>query len=376
MTTRHPLKTAALTVATGLLAFFCLDALAFRISPYSNYLEPDSSTGLFENVFRTEKLAQTQHGDNLVATFGDSRLAYYPRVSAEVENETGILLRNAGVAGSSARVWYYMLRDLDPTASRYRAIVISANQYDDIDDGFSPADDLRTVHYVAARLRLTDIPQFVASFHDPAARWQAFRDSFFCGLAFQQDALAFLSKPSARVTKVNQTNNGYPHWTYDFVETSRNMAGVQIDWKANKALFPPEMDQNQKDTVNNFTLRQPADQAGVLAAYRREWFGRIIDRYRGSRTKIIFTALPRGPYVRPPEFTPPPAKPYSSVMREFARQPNILIVDERAFQSLEHPELFKDGLHLNDAGCRQFSVLLSREVARLLATAPKSEAGN
>ena len=376
MTTRHPLTTGLRILAAGLLSFFCLDALVFRIGPYIKFLEPDSSTGLFEQILSSEKFAQTQHGDNLVATFGDSRLAYYPRVSAEVEKSTGIFLRNAGVAGSSARIWYYMLRDLDPAASRYRAIVISVNQYDDIDDGSQPADDLRTVHYVAARLRLTDIPQLATSFNDPNARWQAFRDSFFRGLAFQQDALAFLANPSSRFMKVAQSDKGYVQWAFDFVDTSRNMRGVQIDWKANKADFPADMDPSQRDTVNNFTLRQPAVQAGLIAAYRREWFGRIIDRYRGSRTKIIFIALPRGPYVRPAEFTPKPAKPYGSVVREFARQPNILISDELAFQSLERPELFKDGLHLNDAGCRQFSILLSNEVARLLATSPKTGAGN
>lgn len=377
MKSGNPFGSAIAVLVTGFAAFFLIDALIFRVGPYANYLEPDSSTGLFEQVLRTEQLAQKQNGDNLVATLGDSRLAYYPRVSAEVSKSTGILLRNAGVAGSSARAWYYMLRDLDPTASRYRAILLSVNHYDDEDDGFRSADDLRSLHYVAARLRLSDIPEFTASFESPEARWQVLRNSLFRGLAFQQDILAFLAKPSKRLAVVSQTNNGFPQWTWDFVETKRNMTGLQIDWTARKAVFPAGMDQNQRDTVNNFTLREPAPQTGALAQYRREWFGRIINLYRNSRTKVIFISLPRGPYIPPAGLNPAPVGKATGVIYEFAKRPGVLMADERAFQTLEHPELFKDGVHLNDDGCRQFSILMSQEVARLLGTpSAKTAAGN
>ena len=52
--------------------------------------------------------------------------------------QTGYVFRHAGVAGSDVRTWYYMLRDLDPTARRYRAIVFGVDDYEDEDGVVQP----------------------------------------------------------------------------------------------------------------------------------------------------------------------------------------------------------------------------------------------
>ena len=52
--------------------------------------------------------------------------------------------------------------------------------------------------------------------------------------------------------------------------------------------------------------------------------------------------------------------------RELASRPNVLLADEHAFDALEHPEFFRDGMHLNREGINRFSVLLEKEVVRLL----------
>jgi hypothetical protein len=44
----------------------------------------------------------------------------------------------------------------------------------------------------------------------------------------------------------------------------------------------------------------------------------------------------------------------------------VLLADEHAFESLERPEIFKDGMHLNREGIAQFSVMLAHEIARVL----------
>ena len=115
-------------------------------------------------------------------------------------------------------------------------------------------------------------------------------------------------------------------------------------------------------TVNSFLAHKPNEQTGLVAAYHRKWIGGIIDLYRGSNTKIILLKLPRGAIPRPDWLSPR----RESATRELARRPNVLLADEHAFDSLEHPELFKDGLHLNREGINRFSVLLEKEVTRLL----------
>ena len=341
---------------------FALDGLLFRTGLYTAWLEPDSSTGEFELILRREQQAQTRNGDNMVVTLGDSRFAYYPRACNQIAGETGYVFRNAGVAGSDLRSWYYMLRDLDPTRRRYRAIVIGVNDYDDEDEYLNPYDDIRPLHYVAARLRWSDALEFARSFRNPRLRWESFRAALLKGFVMQADIHAFLSHPIKRIQYVSQCRRGFESWTYGYVESKATMSGLAIDWPHLSAVEPASFSSEQRETVQLALLRKPAPQTGRLAAFRHEWFGRIIDSYRESPTKIVFVRLPRGPLVRPENLV----LKKSASIRELASRPNVLLAPEHAFDALERPELFKDALHLNDEGCTLFSRMMAREIAKML----------
>ena len=182
------------------------------------------------------------------------------------------------------------------------------------------------------------------------------------GLVYQADFRAFLSDPLKRIRYVQLTRRGYESWTYGYLETDRSMAGLEIDWSTWSVKFPPGLDQDQRDTVRNYLMRKAAPQIGRLAAYRRLWFGRILDRYARSRTRIVFIRLPRGPILRPDHVI----RTTSASIREFASRPNVLLCDEHAFDSLERPELFKDALHLNREGIARFSPMLAEKIAGML----------
>jgi len=358
-------RVLALPIAClGLLA---LDGLLFRTPFYPSILEPDSSTGVFELILSRERQAQTQNGDNMVVTLGDSRFAYSPRLANQLTAETGYVFRHAGVAGSDVRAWYYMLRDLDPTARRYRAIVFGVTDYDDEDEYFTPDDDIRSLHYVIARLRYSDVLDFALSFHSGSLQWEALRGASLKGIVYQNDILTFLTDPAKRIRDAEAAHRHYEEWTYGFVETARTMAGLQIDWSKWKATFPPGFDQDQQDTVKRNLMSPPAPQTGRLAAFRRKWYGRILDRYRGSRTKIVFVRLARAPIPRPDGLV----RIKSSSIRDFASRPNVMLCDEHAFDSLEHPELFRDALHLNRAGIARFSPMLAENIGRMLGKADR-----
>ena len=355
-------RRAIVTYLAAFLLLFGLDALLFRTTLYSPLLEPSSSTGLFELTFRRELRSQADNGDNLIVTVGDSRFAYLPRLSNELTAQSGYVFRSAATAGSDPRSWYYMLRDLDPTASRYRAVVIGVDDFDDEDTGEDHSDDIRALHYAIVRLRLSDTIEFARSFPSWSLRWEVFRGALFKGFVLSRDIQAFLSKPRKRIEEVRWNDRGFPIWTYTYNEDPRSLAGLQIDWAAWKAIFSPQADQVQIDTVNNVLLRPVAPQTGRFASFRKLWYGRILDHYRGSRTKIIFIRLARGPIPRPDNLAPNK----SASIREFASRPNVFLANEHAFDSLERPELFKDALHLNRAGCARFSRMLVEEVGRIL----------
>lgn len=144
------------------------------------------------------------------------------------------------------------------------------------------------------------------------------------------------------------------------------MTGLSIDWPALRVTWPSGMDDDQRGSVNSFLAHPPDPQTGRLAAYRRQWLGKIVDRYRGSRTKVIFLMLPRGPVPRPGNLV----SKRSSSIREMASRPGVLLANEHAFDTLERPELFRDGMHLNREGIARFSGMLTGEVERLLAGPP------
>jgi len=355
----------ARTIAVFLTAFatlFGLDALLFRTRLYLSILEPGSTTGLFELTLRSERQAQAENGDNLVVTLGDSRFGYLPRLANELKPRSGYVFRSAGVAGSDPRSWYYMLRDLDPTARRYRAIVFGVDDYDDEDTYIDHDEDMRALHYAIVRLRLADAVDFTSSFRTWRSRWEAVRGIFLKGFVLQRDVQAFLSHPAKRIDEVRLNRRGFAYWTYTYDEDPRSLAGLQIDWAAWKASFPPSADPVQLNTVKHSLLRPVAPQTGHFAEFRRRWYGRILDRYRGSRTKIIFARLARGPVVRPDSLV----RKKSASIREFASRPNVYLCAEHAFDSLERPELFKDAVHLNREGCARFSRMLVEEVAAIL----------
>jgi len=355
-------RIAIAAAVLGCFAVFGLDGLLFHTNLYPSILDPDSTAGLFELILRRELKVQSQEGQNVVLTLGNSRLAYSRKLLDRSGLDKPYHLRTAGIAGSNARTWYYMLRDLDPTRRRYRAIVLAVDDYDDEDNGGDPADDIHDLHYLIARLRWADVFSFAGSFDDPLLRRQVLRGTILKGIVLQDDIRAFLARPIHRFQYVELCNREYSNWDYDYLETTRSMAGLAIDWTTLQVTFPPDADDNQKDTVKAFLVHKPNAQTGRLATFRLTWFGRIIDAYRGSDTKIVFLHLPRGPIPRPDGLS---VKLTSSI-RELATRPNVLLSGEHAFDSLEHPELFKDGMHLNREGINRFSVLLEQEVRRVL----------
>jgi hypothetical protein len=357
-----PFARRIVALVLGCVGVFGLDALAFRTRYYAQNLKPDSTTGLFELILWREQLAQKTLGDNVVLTMGDSRFGIVPKISNALEPETGYVFRSAGVAGTDARSWYYMLRDLDPAADRYRAVVFGVDDYSDEDGPSEPDDDIRALHYCIARLRVTDVLDFARSFHSFDAKMEALRGGLLKGIVYQADLHGYLASPKSRTREVKFRRGGFEEWTYNFLGTDASMVGLTIDWSELTAQFPPGAAANQRETVESFLLRRPEPQTGRLAAFRREWFGRILDRYRNSRTKIVFVCLPRGPVPRPAWL----ARPAGSVIREFAMRPNVLLMDERFFEPIEHPEFFADGMHMNRPGVALFSTMLAREIGVML----------
>jgi hypothetical protein len=238
------------------------------------------------------------------------------------------------------------------------------DDYDDEDRAADPADEIADLHYAIARLGLADVLEFSASFPTWQHRWQAFRGSLFKGNVYKADLHAFLLDPSDRRFRVMRARRDSASWIRDFLPPTRNVTGLAVDWAAWKITFPPDATPRERRSLDEVLMRRVAPQTGGLAAYRRKWFGKIMERYRGTATKVVFYRLPRAPIPRPDSLV----RKLSGSIREFPSRSNVLLLDEHAFDSLERPEFFRDALHLNREGTARFSKLMAERLLEALAS--------
>jgi hypothetical protein len=343
------------------IAFFvAIEALLFHTDLYLSIIEPDSTTGTMEVLLRDE-IARPKLDWNQVLVVGHSRMGVLPRVANELTGQTGYTYGSIALGGSTPRAWYYQIRAVDPGRDRYAAVVLPSDSYEEPDS----FDDLRNreadSHYLLARLGLADAFDFPWTFERVDFRWKAFFGIFFRGYVLKRDFLAFLQHPLDRLKKVDLYRRDAFGSRYRFMGENHNLAGLAIDWERKKAHFPDSFTPAQRQLIEDVLFQPRPPDRGITTAYCKEWYGRIADHYRGSRTRLIFLQVPAAP-IPPPPF---PRNPNSAV-RQLAARPNVSLIDEHFFDELERPELFGDPLHLNRDGTERFSHMVAAEVGRIL----------
>lgn len=360
------MKRQAIALSGALLSLFLIDAAIFRSGLYSRVLDPESTAGRVETMHYLEVHRKRSQAAQVLA-FGDSRMGFLPRVATEAAAGRAVEFASVAVPGTSPRSWYYQLRDLDPDARRYAAILLPVDDYDDEDRLLDPTDSVVDLNYAIGRMRLADLFDFAGSFPSWRSRWIAFRGGLFQGCVYKDDLHALLAAPRDRIRKARRSREDSADWYQNFEASDRDINGVAVDWTRGTLTVPPGTTALQERVLRNVLLRQVAAQTGRLASYRREWFGRMIDRYRGAPVHVIFFRLPRGPIPRPDWLV----RRRSSSVRELAARPNVVLLDEHIFEPLERTSYFMDPLHLNRRGMTEFSRMLGESVsARLAPAAP------
>jgi hypothetical protein len=347
-------------IAATLLIFAVFEGLIFHTRLYPSIIEPDSTTGSIELRLHAE--ARRLKADrNQVLAVGNSRMSFLPRLADAMTPPTGYTFGSVAAPGTNARCWYYLLRAADPTGQAYAAILIATDDYDELDQAESLENRPWDLHYMLARLQLRDLVEFAGSHSDTSRRVESARGILLKGFVYKRDFQELLLDPPARYSKVGDTDRHWAQWAYDYTGSDESLAGLEIDWQRKVARYPERFTADQRRSVEDVLLRERPPDAGRYTAYYRYWYGRILDHYRGSDTRIIFLRLPRGP-VPPPEHA---SKPDSAV-RQLASRANVILLDEHLFDSLERPELFGDPLHLNRPGMEQFAPMLANAVRSAL----------
>jgi hypothetical protein len=347
-------------VLAAILCFAALEGTLFHTALYPSIIEPESTTGDMEIQLRNE-IRRPKYNRNQVLAVGHSRMALLPRILNEQQPGTGYTFATIGLGGTTPRIWYYALRAVDPTARKYAAIVIPTDDYNEPDTYDYHADREADLHYLIARLELRDVIEFPWTYPTRKLQWVTFRGIILKGFVYKRDFMAFLDHPQARIAKVRLFAKDAAGWHYRFGGTDENLEGLRIDWQHKTMQFPDRVPEAERKAIQDLLFPAMPPDEGRETAYLRYWYGKIIERYRGSGTKLIFMRVPRAP-TSPPD----PAPKLNSAIRQIASEPDVIVLDEPLFDQLEHPDFFWDGWHLNRPGMNAFSRLLGQEVRRVL----------
>jgi hypothetical protein len=341
--------------------FLAADAAIFRLGWYNKYLEPQSSAGTAElHLFWLRHQPRPKNPDVMVV--GDSRIAegFSPWIASHAIGGK-IHFESFGMPGATPRVWYYVLRDADPKRDRFAAIAFPVTPYSDEDQREDLQNTIADLNYSIGRLNLRDCPDFARSFNDPDLCRRALTGCLFPGTTLRRDLREFLADIPGRIARARDFRNNGPAYLEAYGGKLENVAGLSADWKRRILYFPPGLTPLQIETIRKFVMPPPVPQTGALTRYRKLWFGRILDLYRNSATRIIFFELPRAPVPLPETEVAP------RFIESVAGRSGVSVLPAATFRDLERPEIFADGLHLNHAGRPLFSARLATRIAAVLA---------
>ena len=341
----------------GVTVFVCIDGIIFHSGLYVSILAPDSYAGRLEVLTRAEK-QRPASGLKEVLVLGDSRMAegFSTTVADELGSVAGFKFVNLTEPASTVSSWYYMLREVDPAARRYSAIIVPYGI------GYEPSTaDLLRISMAAPLLRYGDCFNFTSAFERWSGRFRAFTACILRGSAYQSDVTDLLEHPIARVRSVQQeaermrSRAAYKGKDYDLVGTSYDPTTGQVT-------FAPKLTEAQRQAVRKSLIQPSESDTEYSLKLQREWIPRILNRYSNSSTAIVLTPVPRGPFAELPGFS----KASHSILPGGVIQRTTFSLPEQTFDFLEKPEYYFDAFHLNSKGRQRFTeTLVSELVGRL-----------
>jgi hypothetical protein len=260
---------------------------------------------------------------------------------------------------STVSSWYYMLREVDPTARRYSAIVVPYGI------GYEPSSaELLRISTAAPLLRYGDCFNFASAFQRWSGRFRAFTACILRGSAYQSDVTNFIEHPMARIRSVQQEAEKL-HSRAVYEGRNYDLVGTSYDPRTGQITFAPKLTEAQRQAIRKSLIQPSQSDIEYSLRLQRDWIPRILNRYSNSPTAIVLTPVPCGPFVKLPGF----AEANRSVLPSVKIQRTTFSVPEQAFDFLEKPEYYFDAFHLNARGRQRFTETLASELVGHLRSA-------
>jgi hypothetical protein len=347
----RPLHVAR-NLVLGITAFICVDGAIFHSGLYVAILAPSSYAGRVAKITQAEK-ERAPSGLKEVLVLGDSRIAegFSTTLANELGSRAGLKFVSLAEPAASANTWYYMVREVDPTAQRYSAIIVPYGI------GYEPnsADQLR-ISMTAPLLQYGDCFHFASGFQRWSGRFRAFIACILRGSAYQDDVVDFLSHPVARMRNIQKADEG--HSGLEYKGRDYDLVGTSYDASTGQVTFAAKLTDAQKLAFRKSLIQPSQSDTEYSLKLQRDWIPRIMNRYSHSPTAIVLAPLPRGPFLQLGGLS----RAYESVLPNSVIQRTSFSLPGHTFDFLEKPEYYFDAFHLNAKGRQKFTETLVSEL--------------
>lgn len=351
------LKSAGIALVT--LAVF--DAGVFRSGLYDYCVELDSSVGGAVQAINSDR----EDSSDLVAVVGDSQVAegFAERIFDDVMRGKDRSLRalNLGIAGSSLRVWTLLLERMDPQADRFRFVVIPLGQFVGPDQSVGdPAARLEDLSFLGPILNLDQGLGLANSYPNFVGQQAAWLGSVFKSFAYRYDIRAGFADPLSRTRGRWRLMHGHEA-SYSYQGRPENMVGIRVEGDSIVG-YPSVIPNYRREALHQFVFGVADPQREqTRERYREEWLDRIIQRYTGTRTKVVIIRLP--PTVLPEQGGG--SDMLGPTLSRLEKQSHVHVVPVSTTAYLQSPEFYCDTTHFNRQGRRQWTQRLGQFISEL-----------
>lgn len=347
-----------------LAALFLLiigNQIVFGVGIYSRVFSNESAAGQVMLMVRAEKTRTSVNSNTKTAiVFGDSRLAegFSSKQATAMAAPFGLQIVNAAIPSTTPRCWYYFLKKLDPDSNKYDFIVLGLPSL------VKPGSDnlqerILDLDYLAPILSKGDYWDVSSSFASLDSRINVLRMLWMKGFIYKYDFQDLLMHPKTRSQNILHpyVSEGWSH-NYDYNGRAESLSGVIWDDIKKTATFPKDYSLEQKKFIETYiqSLDKVSDHSNL--EYNVFWLSRLLQKYQGSKTRLIVFQVPAGPL--------PTTAPGDVILPEIANlqtvYPQLTLLPAAQFRELESPDLFFDYLHLNSAGRQR----LTKELTDLI----------
>jgi hypothetical protein len=352
-----------------LAGWIVLESAVFRSGLYFRYAaDPESTAGATNRMLMVVR-SQYREGMRNVLVMGDSRAnAGFAMAQANAAGGD-INFIGGGIAGTTPRVWYHVLRELDPHGDRFAAVVFLGIADDAWPNLERLSDRNLDLLYLQPVVDIEDLGPLPASFIDPDMQDRARRAVLLPGLTAREDLRAFAAAPRERLKSVRSNLHAYVPSFVAFPGHTGTLANMALNPNTLMPVGPRANDALGGYLTLLSALRNaPRPLSAENAAYYRLWYWRIAEHYRGKHTatgaptRLFLMALPRGPFHA--QFGTPPSPSLTSVGLD--AQIGVELLAPPAVYALERPGYYFDGLHLNATGRERYTPIVADTVRAAL----------